>query len=509
MTFHSLFISPLSATFELDNSSIFHSEHPFNVIVNGETMVENCENNVFSIYGLKPDADYRVEIEGDSLDIHTKPASLILNSEDFQTLNGDDTLTLQSAISLLPKDGVLIINEGTYRITSLFLKSDMTLYLEKGAKLEASLKVEDYPIMPAEKNLESGKRDILCSWEGNAFPGKPAIINVYNATNVNILGLGEIDGRAPQGQWWRDVKHLPWARPNMIYIKDSSFVTLQGITVENSPSWTIHPYFSSNLKFLDFDVKNPKDAPNTDGMDPESCVDVDIIGVRFSVGDDCIALKSGKIDIGSYFKQPCRKIRIRNCYMHEGHGAITLGSEAGAGIQELEVSRCLFSHTDRGLRIKSRRGRGKDSVFDGIEFSDIKMEHVLTPLVVNMFYFCDPDGKSEYVQKKEKMPVDDSTPRIGSFLFQRLECTDCEWAFGVFYGLPEQPIGSITIKDSHFTMAKNASEGLPAMMLDLEKMSKAGFVFHHVYKVVYSNVKVEGNVGPTTQCVDVAELENQ
>lgn len=508
MKFKLLYASPVSATFELDSASIFFAPRRFDVFLDGKMVLQGCQNNVFSLFRLAPNTNYSVRIDDGVLAFKTQEASLFLHSRDFQSLNGDDTLRLQTAIALLPKGGVLIVDEGTYAVTSLFLKSDMTLYLEKGAVIEASLKIEDYPLMPAEKNRESGRRDILCSWEGNPFPGKPALLNVFHAQNVSIIGQGCLDGKAEQGQWWHDVKSLPWARPNMIYIKDSSFVSLQGITVRNSPSWTIHPYFSDNLKFLDLDVINPKDAPNTDGMDPESCQEVDIIGVRFSVGDDCIALKSGKIDVGSYFKQPCRRIRIRNCHMQEGHGAVTLGSEAGAGVKELEVSRCLFTRTDRGLRIKSRRGRGKDSVFDGIEFSDIKMEGVLTPLVVNMFYFCDPDGKSDYVQSKQKLPVDDSTPRIGSFLFQRLECRDCEWAFGVFYGLPEQPIGSITIKDSTFAMAKSASAGLPAMMLDLPKMSKAGFVFHHVYKVVYSNVKAEGNVGKTLACSDVCVLEN-
>ncbi|MEI3186707.1 MAG: glycosyl hydrolase family 28 protein [Lachnospiraceae bacterium] len=53
---------------------------------------------------------------------------------------------------------------------------------------------------------------------------------------------------------------------------------------------------------------NPKDSPNTDGLDPESCKDVEIAGVYFSLGDDCIAVKSGKIYMGSKYKRPCEDI---------------------------------------------------------------------------------------------------------------------------------------------------------------------------------------------------------
>lgn len=49
---------------------------------------------------------------------------------------------------------------------------------------------------------------------------------------------------------------------------------MQGITVQNSPCWTIHPYFSNHLKFIDVKIKAPADSHNTDGLDPESCEDV-------------------------------------------------------------------------------------------------------------------------------------------------------------------------------------------------------------------------------------------
>ena len=59
--------------------------------------------------------------------------------------------------------------------------------------------------------------------------------------------------------------------------------------------------------------------------------------------------------------------------MNFGHGAIVLGSEMSGGIKNITVSNCLFNQTDRGLRIKTRRGRGKDAIIDGITFENIKM----------------------------------------------------------------------------------------------------------------------------------------
>lgn len=104
---------------------------------------------------------------------------------------------------------------------------------------------------------------------------------------------------------------------------------------------------------------SPKNSPNTDGCDPESCENVDILGVYFSVGDDCIAIKSGKIYMGRTYKTPSSGFNIRNCSMNFGHGAVVLGSEMSGGIRDIKVSQCIFNQTDRGLRIKTRRGRGK------------------------------------------------------------------------------------------------------------------------------------------------------
>ena len=67
---------------------------------------------------------------------------------------------------------------------------------------------------------------------------------------------------------------------------------------------------------------NPWDSPNTDGVDPESVNGLEIIGVRFSLGDDCVALKSGKIYMGQKYKVPTQNVEIRQCYMQHGHGGV-------------------------------------------------------------------------------------------------------------------------------------------------------------------------------------------
>jgi polygalacturonase len=178
------------------------------------------------------------------------------------------------------------------------------------------------------------------------------------------------------------------------------------------------------------------------------------------------------------------------------------------GIKNINVTRCLFNQTDRGLRIKTRRGRGKDAVIDGILFENIKMTDVLTPLVVNMFYYCDPDGHTEYVYSKEKLPVDDRTPYLGSFTFKNIECQNVNVAAGTFYGLPEQPIKSIELENVSFGYAEDKVSGIPAMMEFLEPMSGRGLIFSNVETVSINNVNFSGLTNEQFECDNVGEFKN-
>lgn len=491
MKFNIISITCCSITVELVNDKIYQLDSDYDVYLNDEK-VKTTSLNVFSLFDLKPNTEYVLKIEDEVKKFKTLNVDYILHTSDFRrgANEKNDTLLLQSAINMTPDGSLLVIDKGEYHITSLFLKSNITIYFKKGAVILGNADIDSYPLIKGEVeayNREEKPLELL-SWEGNPFPGKPSIICGYNVNNVTLVGEGIIDGQADKSLFWYDVKKLTWARPRLLFLNHCDDISVIGLTFKNTPCWTIHPFFSSNLNFFDLFISNPKDSPNTDGMDPESCEHLKIIGVKFSVGDDCIALKSGKKYIGSLFKEPTSDVLIRNCFMNEGHGAIVLGSEAGAGLTDLLIERCYFKHTDRGLRIKSRRGRGKDSVIDNVTFSNIIMDNVLTPLTINMFYFCDPDGKSEYVQDRNPHEVNDDTPYLGKFTFENIKATDAEVALGYFIGLPEQKIGEINIVDSSFTMKENAEPSFPIMASNVDKMANSGFNFINVKKVKIKNV---------------------
>jgi hypothetical protein len=126
--------------------------------------------------------------------------------------------------------------------------------------------------------------------------------------------------------------------------------------------------------------------------------------------------------------------------------------------------------------------------------------------VVNCLYFCDPDGKTEYVQSREKQPVDERTPRIGRIAFRNVTATDVTCA-GYFLGLPERPIERVEMENVSITCAADAEPMAPAMACGVEKVSRKGLVAINVDKVVMKNVTITGQDGVKLECENVAEVE--
>ncbi len=516
MAFREIAKTARSLTIELENEEIYDTKEPFDIYVNGVLNKKEEHKNVVSFFGLEPNTDYEMTLvmkngEKYSQTIRTDNEYVRLNVKKFGA-KGDgenlDSMAIQAAILACPVHGTVYIPKGTYYCTPLFLKSNMTLELEEGAVLLGHIDRAYYPLLPG-VTLTTAEQDesYLGTWEGTPLDQYASLITGIHVENVAVIGKGLIDGNACNSDWWIEPKRKRAAwRPRTIFLKGCNKVLFQGVTVKNSPSWTIHPYLSTNLSFIDLEIENDKDSPNTDGLDPESCSDVRIIGVNFSVGDDCIAIKSGKLYMGKRLKRPSERFVIRNCRMRHGHGAVVIGSEMSGGVRDIKVSKCIFENTDRGLRIKTRRGRGKDGVIDNIIFEQIQMIDVLTPFVINMFYFCDPDGKTEYVWSKECLHVDDGTPLLGSFQFRKIDCRGCEWAGAYFRGLPEQPIEAVHMEDIFISFKENASAGCPAMMSFVEPISQRGIVADYVNQLTLNRVVIEGYKGERLSISNVKEM---
>ena len=503
-----LFVCARSASVLLDGEGDYTMSHPAFLSLNDVSLGEE-RRSVVSLFGLYPDTEYILQKkqeghEDEALSFRTEPESHTLDVRRFGARGDgvtDDTPCIQAAIMCCPEGGRVFIPAGDYRIGPLFLKSHMTLELQKGASLSLLSDQSRFPILPGVVFPTGEGEDLLLgSQEGNPLDSFGSALMGIGVEDVRIIGEGVLDGRAQEAGWWLTPKVKNRAfRGHLFFLKDCRNITVQGITFRNSPFWNIHPMFSRNLSFLNITVEAPSNSPNTDGFDPESCEDIRLLGALFSVGDDCIAIKSGKIWQGQKYHIPTRNVEIAWCAMLDGHGGVTVGSEMAGGVQQVHVHHCWMRGNDRGLRIKSRRGRGRYAVIDDIRFEDIRMEGVKMPLIVNCMYFCDPDGHSAWVQSRDPQPVNDTTPTIGSIVFDRVKATGCQACAGYILGLPERPVRSVTVRDSSFDFLEGCEPLVPAMAENVPALSGRGIIALNIDELRVENVTMNHITGEMVQ----------
>jgi len=357
-----------------------------------------------------------------------------------------DTAAFAKAVAAAAKagGGTVQVPPGKYLTGAIELQSRITLEIEAGATLLGSPDPADYPLHPSVWG--TGRTEIS------------ALIYAEKAESVTIRGHGTIDG---QGQnWWRrmgwpdrlkvprdqrtpeelaQLALLANGRPQLIRLVGCRLVSVEGLHLINSPSWTIHPLMCEFVKVDGVTIENPVPSPNTDGINPESCRNVQIVNCRIDVGDDCVTLKSGINEIGRKAGRPDQNITITNCVMLQGHGGVVIGSEMSGGVRNVVVSNCIFQGTDVGIRVKSQRGRG--GVVEGFNASNIVMQDVKSAFTITTFY----QGQD---RPTDVFPVNEGTPVFRDFHFMNITARGSKTA-GEITGLKEMPVGGFTFNGVH------------------------------------------------------------
>ncbi|XP_020207139.1 probable polygalacturonase [Cajanus cajan] len=246
----------------------------------------------------------------------------------------------------------LVVPPGRWLTGPFNLTSHFTLFLEYGAVLLASQDESEWPQLPVLPSYGRG-RDA----PGGRFS---SLIFGTNLVDVVITGQnGTIDGQG--SYWWNKFRmsQLNLTRPYTIEIMYSSQIQISNLTLVNSPSWFVHPIYSSNIIIKGLTIMAPVDSPNTDGIDPDSCTNVRIEDCYIVSGDDCIAVKSGWDEYGIKFGMPTQHLIIRRITCISPDSAmIAFGSEMSGGIQDVRAEDLTAINTESAVRIKTAVGRG-------------------------------------------------------------------------------------------------------------------------------------------------------
>jgi polygalacturonase len=275
-----------------------------------------------------------------------------------------------------------------------------------------------------------------------------------------------------------EVQKIAHGRPRLVRLVHCKQVVIEQLHLKNPGMWTVNPLFCEFVRVDGVTIQNPVPSPNTDGINPESCRNVQILNCTIDAGDDCVTLKSGKDAAGRRMGQPDENITIANCVMLRGHGGVTIGSEMSGGVHNVTVANCVFQGTDIGIRVKSQRGRG--GVVDGLTVANVVMEKVPRPFVITTFYMGNDKPTDQF-------PVDEGTPRFRNFLFSNIAARDAKEA-GSITGLKELPIDNIVFSNVRIQAGK-------------------GFTCTNARQIAFLDSDIETEAGPSLTLRNCSEID--
>ena len=383
--------------------------------------------------------------------------------------------------------GTIFFPSGKYLTGPIHLKSNITLDIEAGAFVQFSDDFDDY--LPY----------VRARYEGIFMKTFSPLIYAEGASNITLKGEGTIDGNGRL--WWSEIEKISsdvrangkvtnsnkyqqlWAnqnpdlvdskygknqffRPPFIQFIECEDVKIEGLTIKNSPFWTVNPVGCNNVVVSGATILNPEDGHNTDGINPSSCSNVRISDCLISVGDDCITIKSGRDKHGRDYGKPCENITVTNCIMEKGHGGVVIGSEMSGGVKNVTISNCVFDGTDNGIRLKSARGRG--GIVENIMVTNIVMQNIRRiGFIFNLFY-----DRGTSVE-----PVSERTPIFRNIHIDHVTGVNIE-KVGAMTGIEEMPVDEVSFSNISFKAEK-------------------GFIVQTAKNLHFSNIDIAVNEGPS------------
>ena len=282
-------------------------------------------------------------------------ASFNINAADFNIVKYGavsdttklSTKALQRAIDICSAagGGRVVVPAGSYKIGSIFLKSNVHLHLERGATLYGSTKLEDYkPVKTDYVSFRTQQQTIQ-------------LIFADKVSNVVIDGYGTIDG---QGRAFvkRAVTDEGITRPHLLRFIQSQDITIRNITLRNSGCWMQHFLACDRIKIDGVTIYN-RSTKNNDALDLDGCHEVIVTNLISDSDDDGITLKSTSPRL-------CENITISNCIVSSHCNAIKLGTETNGGFRNINISNIVVKPSyDKREKISGR--------WDGISAISLEM----------------------------------------------------------------------------------------------------------------------------------------
>jgi polygalacturonase len=274
-----------------------------------------------------------------------------------------DTAAIQAAIDAASgRGGVVVFPPGTYLTGSIFVKSGVTLRLDRGVTLLGSRDIAAYPVQPTRI------AGIEMRWPA-------ALVNIVGQKGAAIVGEGTIDGdgKVFWDSYWAlrrtyEPRGLRWAsdydagRPRLVQVFESSDVRIGGgLLLRRSGFWTLHVCYSSDVVVDGVIIRNNEDGhgPSTDGIDIDSSRRILVANADIAVNDDALVMKAGRDSDGLRVARPTEDVVVRDTVVRAGAAGFTFGSETSGGFRNIEAYNIrVEGKVPVGILFKSAHTRG-------------------------------------------------------------------------------------------------------------------------------------------------------
>jgi polygalacturonase len=334
----------------------------------------------------------------------------------------------------------------------IHLAGNVNLHLEEGSTIRFGTNPADY--LPT----------VLVRWEGTRCHNYSPLIYAYRQNNIAITGRGVFDGQA--SRFWQEWKRQQTAdqealrkmgseltplekrtfgaghylRPGMFQPYECRNLLIEGVTFQNSPFWTVHPVFCTNVTVRGIRVL--PGTTNDDGVDPDSCRDVLIEDCVFDTADDNIAIKAGR-DQDAWNNSPCENVVVRRCTgVRSRANGYCIGSEMSGSVRNVFIEDNKVGDVQSALYVKSNSDRG--GAVEGIW-----MRH-------NSVDACDWFIK---IETDYKGVADHPYPSsYTNFNFENLTCKTARECGIYSVGIAAKPVSGLRFKDITIEKAATPSK---------------------------------------------------
>ena len=257
----------------------------------------------------------------------------IFNIVDFGAIRDGKTLNtdaIQEAIDACTRagGGQVYVPPGIYLTGTVFLKDNVILYLETGATLLGSSRIEDYK--PRNVVVAEGAHTIGIAGRGT--------IDGQGQTFWELQDVGRIQSNRRRKFSW--VPHFYYRHPKnppgrLVRITDCTDVHISDVVMRNSESWTLFILGCDDVNIRGIRILNPLIGPNTDGIDIDASSNVSVSDCYIYTADDAICLKN---EVKGYTDRICRNITITNCILTTVCNAFKIGTGTKGSFENIVFS---------------------------------------------------------------------------------------------------------------------------------------------------------------------------